>query len=457
MTPSPRSSAARLFTALGLAAVAAAACTDRTGPLEPGQTPGGGPGTGGKPPSVTLTLDCRADIRARSVTCAAPAPRTGGASADLIYGGQNKYVLLTSSSVDYDSTTHKFKFNVSLRNLLRQAIGTTNGTTADPSGVKVFFRQQPVATAGTGTITVENINGTGDFTEANQPYYSYVQLLAPFATSANKAWQFDVPPTVISADFKVAISAPVQFPNGWIEISHPVWSIRRTTSKLLTAKVFSPLGEEIEAPAEVTWSVSNPALASVPADSGLVEGLLPGTVTVTASSTNRVAYANGDTATFTQTGTAQLTVTGKMLTWTQAGGNNDWNNALNWSPSVTPVAQDSVTIPVVVSGIYPVLTDDEQIDAVTVANTASIQLTIHDLTATGDVLSAPSSGGITSSTGRLFLSGIGSRNLSGIVPKLRVTSGANYSLAGNVLTVAPLRIEAGRLRNTAFRIRVNNQ
>ncbi len=75
----------------------------------------------------------------------------------------------------------------------------------------------------------------------------------------------------------------------------------------------------------------------------------------------------------------------------------------------------------------------------------------HFCTAT---ITCPFTGGITSTAGRLILTGT-ARDLTGVVPRLRVTG--TYTLTGNVTTIAPLQVQSGRLRNTAFRIRVSQQ
>jgi PPE-repeat protein len=120
------------------------------------------------------------------------------------------------------------------------------------------------------------------------------------------------------------------------------------------------------------------------------------------------------------------------------------------------VAPDSVLIPGGLAS-YPVLQQNAQIAGVEVAavSGASIGLGSFDLSASGDVLAGGFGGGtITGGIGRLVLTG-NARTVSGTVPRLRVFG--TYTLIGNLTMTAPLRVEAGRLRNSAFRIRVNNQ
>ena len=434
--------------AAAAAAMTALACTDRSNPVAPrGEEPGGGTTGGAAIPLAQLT--CSASVAARTVTCTKPeATTTGGARGDILYGGQDIFVVSTTSSVNYDAGTQKFTFNLKLRNLLRQAIGTTDGVTTDPTGVKAFFHQLPTVTSGTGTIAIDNADGVGTFTAANQPYYAYVQLIDSYLESSDKLWQFDVPPTVASFEFKLFISSPVQFPTGWIDVSEPAFSLRRTYTKDLFAVVRDQYGRVIPG-AVVTWSSANNTIATVGPADGVVTGALPGTVDIVASSTNDVLGTPGAT----QTGAGHFTITGVSLVWTAGAGTNDWNTPANWDRGASPVPEDSATIPVLGSMIYPVFTANQSIGQITVADAASVNLMAFDLTASQDAV-AGLSGGIVATTGRVILTGI-AKTTEGVMPRMRVTG--TYSMTGNVNAVAPFRVEGGRMRNTSFRLRVLSQ
>lgn len=164
-----------------------------------------------RPDDVRIPLQCVAQVRSGSVSCkgATTASTSNGGSRDII-GGQNTYLKLTSSNVSYDGPTQNFQFDVTVQNLLTEAIGTPDGTLADANGIIVFMNQAPVATSGSGTITVLNADGQGTFTGANQDYYRYGQILAHNQVSASKTWQFVVPTTVTSFSFNVYVSTAVQ-------------------------------------------------------------------------------------------------------------------------------------------------------------------------------------------------------------------------------------------------------
>src|SRR5262249_32462217 len=157
------------------------------------------------------------------------------------------------------------------------------------------------------------------------------------------------------------IASPVQFPTGWIEVSHPTYSLRRTTSKLITATVRDQFGRPIPG-AIVTWSSADETRATVPVDSGLVTGHLPGAVDIIASSTNDVTGTPGAS----QPGAAPFPTGGIALGWPAGAATTDWNTAGNWDLGVSPVAEDSATIPVVGSAIYPSFTAGQSIGRVIV-------------------------------------------------------------------------------------------
>jgi hypothetical protein len=166
--------------------------------------------TAGKVPETALqAFDCTASIRASAVSCAPAAP--AGAGSRTILGGQNIFVKLTSSNVSYNSGTEIFQFDVTVQNLLNEAIGTPNGTVADPDGIRAFFHAGPTVTSGTGTASVANADGTADITGAQQPYFTYNQILPKDAVSASKTWQLSVPPTANTVSFKVYVETDVQY------------------------------------------------------------------------------------------------------------------------------------------------------------------------------------------------------------------------------------------------------
>src|SRR5438552_8089391 len=167
----------------------------------------------------TELITCQASVSAGTLDCASsqpqPAPQgqaSRGMSFDLVLGGQGALVRLASSGTAYAAGT--FSTNVTLENLLAQAMNTSNGTTPDTGGVKVFFNAGPTVTGGTGTVSVANPDGTGTFTVTGQQFFKYSNgvLLASGATTSAKQWQFTVPNTVTTFTFEVFVNTTVQNP-----------------------------------------------------------------------------------------------------------------------------------------------------------------------------------------------------------------------------------------------------
>jgi len=71
-------------------------------------------------------------------------------SFDLIVGGQGALVRLASSGTTYNAGTQAFASDVTVENLIAQPMNTTDGTTPDAGGIKVFFHSGPTVTGGAG-------------------------------------------------------------------------------------------------------------------------------------------------------------------------------------------------------------------------------------------------------------------------------------------------------------------
>ncbi|HYH78874.1 MAG TPA: hypothetical protein VEX86_03735, partial [Longimicrobium sp.] len=82
--------------------LAAAACTDRTLTL---------PATAEPAPQAVRVAECRVDVAAQTMVCTAPRPAGTAARADILLGGQDVYVRLSSSGTSYDSGTEILSSN----------------------------------------------------------------------------------------------------------------------------------------------------------------------------------------------------------------------------------------------------------------------------------------------------------------------------------------------------------
>jgi hypothetical protein len=185
-----------------LAAAALSACSDGQ-PLA-SRDPSAAP-----PVQAVQAFECTGSTSG-TLSCKELRPGVGQGSGVLI-GGQNVNLKLTSSNVSYNAGTGIFQFDVTVQNLMNEAIGTPDGTTLDPQGIQVFFASGPNVTVGTGTMAVANEDGTATFTASNQPYFTYNEILAQNAVSSAKTWQLQVTGSVSTFSFTVYVETDVQY------------------------------------------------------------------------------------------------------------------------------------------------------------------------------------------------------------------------------------------------------
>jgi hypothetical protein len=326
----------RLRTVAGaLALFLAAACVDRTA-TEPELRPP--PDASG--PAASLT--CRADVRAGTLECAPPTG-AGGASA-VILGGQGTNVRLRSTGMSYDGVG-TFRMDVTVENLTGQVLGTADGTTPAPEGVRVFFASGPASA--TGAVEVANATGEAFFTAAGQKYFQYNGPLMPADTTPPLEWRFSVPPAVESFQFSVYVAAAVRHEEGWLRLAPFFPTLAVGESMPLTAHPLDVAGRPRTGGA-VTWSSADTTIARVASD-GTVTGVAAGTTRVSASdgaATSsvqvRVRPSGGDMVAptaydvaltpdrVTASGGDSVTVSVRM---TDGGSGVRWLQAALWSPS----------------------------------------------------------------------------------------------------------------------------
>src|SRR5687767_92363 len=253
----------RLFRAavVILAGASALSCLDRPAPLAP--VPGKDPGDSVQTPSQSYVLGV---IRCSGSTAAPASLSCGNVDVSsvpegVILGGENTYVRVETANPNYDAGAQLYTADVTLRNLIEQALGTSDGTTLDADGIKIFLQTGPTVTSGTGTITVD-ADGLGTFMATAQPYFQVNQVLDAFEISPVRQWRFEMPPTVIAFDFTVYVWAPVQYPEGYITISPAAYTIKPDSTRSIVAEVKSASGNVIAA-APVTWSTADTTIALV--------------------------------------------------------------------------------------------------------------------------------------------------------------------------------------------------
>jgi hypothetical protein len=274
-------SAPRLLAAVLCAAVlVSGGCADRNpmalpDPLSP-------------PPVSAGSLVCTADVGSGSLTCTAP-PSAGAGYSAVILGGQGTYVRLASSGTHYDAPSATLRSDVTVENLSTQALGTADGVTPSPEGMRVFFAAPPTVTSGSGMVTVANADGTGTFTATGQAYFQYDGILSQGVTTAPKEWRFAVSGNVATFQFTVFISAPVRRETGWLQVRPLAPSLAVGDTQHLAAVARTVTGRAVDG-GPIQWSTSDAAVATVDS-AGVVTGVGPGTATVTATAGGRTGSA----------------------------------------------------------------------------------------------------------------------------------------------------------------------
>lgn len=162
------------------------------------------------------SITCEVDLRSGALSCAGEEAGLEGGVLGAIIGGQGVYVQLASSNVGYDSGTEVFSADVTVQNLGNQVLGSSDGSTPDAAGVRIFFVRDPVTVEGSGEVTVHNPDGHADFSGASQPYFEYSQALAPGRVSLPRSWHWHVPGTVQRFSFEVGVGAALPDENALV-------------------------------------------------------------------------------------------------------------------------------------------------------------------------------------------------------------------------------------------------
>jgi len=158
----------------------------------------------GARPTLMLALTCTISRSASSVSCAPMrSARVAGISASVIVSATGTYAQFVPLNLVQDTVKQQWSFDAFLHNLMQQSFGTLNGTTVTGSKVVVTDLE---ATQGSGTVSIINPDGTGDFTAPNQPYFNYKQIVAPGVNSNAKLWKVSVPNTVTAVNMDILMS-----------------------------------------------------------------------------------------------------------------------------------------------------------------------------------------------------------------------------------------------------------
>lgn len=192
--------------------------------------------------AIRQLVGCRVEVATGQTLCQQLAPDgrpAGPASMNLIPDAQWMVEAQPGAYTPADST---YRMNLRLTNDTEATLGTPDGV--QTTGIKVFLPVHPMGYTGrqpgdasdpygmlippiqnTNTwVRARNHDGVSAFTAADQPFWEYPQMLAPWETSGWKEWQFTVDPSVSYFYFAVSIFAlaqgeqavPADAPMSWL-------------------------------------------------------------------------------------------------------------------------------------------------------------------------------------------------------------------------------------------------
>jgi hypothetical protein len=235
--------------ALALTALLAAGACDRVPTDAPGPDAAVPQADDGR--KLLGTITCRVDVATQTQKCGDFAPAGGISQTRVIYGG-SLFALVVGASWHDSGLQVDNKF-IQIQNNLGQDIGTHNGIQSD--SIRAFLTNL-ATTGGTGIVSANNHTGTGTFTASNQPYWEYREIVsAGGGQSSSLIWVFNVPNTVTSYTYTVALSAPIAHPNGWVSVSGDT-QIPNGGSRTHTAVVYDWIGNVVTG-GYVLWSRTN--------------------------------------------------------------------------------------------------------------------------------------------------------------------------------------------------------
>jgi hypothetical protein len=246
-----------------------------------------------KAPVVAIpAMQCQVDVAAGAMACSTVDTEQArlAMAANRIFGGQDTNIRLSNTGGSYDTDTGVFEINVTVQNLTQAALGTDG---VESSGVDIFFADEPVAYP-SGTVTLMNA-GTGFFSDANQSYFHYPEVLEPYEISAPRSWQFNVPNGVTRFTFVVYVSA--EQVDEQAPLVDKVWTGARSsawTEGLNWADGVAPnAGSTVNIPADslLADTASMPVLSS---DTALANLRVSGTSTFDLSGYTLTAWGNVD-------------------------------------------------------------------------------------------------------------------------------------------------------------------
>jgi Glycoside hydrolase family 44 len=225
-------------------------------------------------------IRCLAVRATRSVTCTdvsvGSKPVEDASGTAILLAAQHDDVELRAHDVRW--ARDDVSFAASIRNLVGQPIGTSDGRSADARGIVIRMAD---ISADLDTASVSSAAVPPTAAEPTQIAWRVAGVLDSGEVSAPTRLTLRTTVDAPSVMFGVTITAPVQHPRGWLRVRSASVSERGTVK--LHASRLDVLGRETALAPDVTWRIAGGAEYATVTPSGRLDGKLAGIVTVVAA------------------------------------------------------------------------------------------------------------------------------------------------------------------------------
>ena len=260
--------------------------------------------------TVDAYVSCIADRNTTSVRClsgnGATSPATDRSETAILLTGQDSDLSVRVSGVQWSDSV--LSFDIAVRSLVGQRIGTRNGVTPDGRGIRLVFvtppdsgDTRPIATpmAGPG-ITQDTSLGSP------QSAMQFMVVLDSGATSAALPMRLSIPHGATRVRFALVGVAPVPNPHGWLRITPAGASVSVDETTPLRAEHRNAFGRPA-LPVAIRWRQIGDATAAALTRDGRLRGTRPGDTKLVATCEEQ-CQATPDTAWFSVTPPAAVTL-----------------------------------------------------------------------------------------------------------------------------------------------------
>lgn len=237
---------------------------------------------------------CTVNVQMGTVICREVL--AGGTSVQNVIVGTPfvSFVATSAHSRGNPANEDTTVYTVAIKNETPQKLGTVDGTTVAPGGIRLFFISGPAVSSkvpgsGKTSIRLETPDDTATFTNqdgsvtyTDKMYFQYDEVVVPGDTTAPKTMRFIYTPNVLSFSYAYRVSAPAPREYGRIDIAQPTDSIIAPAGTTqLSATAYDAVGQ-VKSDA-LKWESSDSSVA-IPNAAGIVTGVTGGTAVITATS-----------------------------------------------------------------------------------------------------------------------------------------------------------------------------